>query len=629
MTKKQKRMLTRIASSALMTLALAIVGSIRGLGRELGLVLHLVPYAVIGYDIVVKAAKGIFNRQIFDENFLMAVATIGAFVLGFIGDGDYTEAVAVMLFYQIGELFQSVAVGKSRKNISELMDIRPDTANVEEGGELSEVDAYEVGIGSITVVRPGERVAIDGVIVEGESSVDTSVLSGESVPRSVRVGDTVLSGSINMTGLLKIRTTKEFGESTASKILDLVENASSRKSRSEAFISRFAKVYTPAVCLSALLLALIPPAVNALVLHSDAEIGVWVYRALSFLVASCPCALVISIPLSFFGGIGGASREGILIKGSNYLEALAKTKTVVFDKTGTLTRGSFDVTEINGVALDAEEMIEYAAHAESSSTHPVARSIIKAFDGEVDRDRVRSVSERGGKGVVATVDGKEVAVGNDGLMHELGVAYSELERIGTIVHVAIDRAYAGYAVISDAIKPEAKEAIEALRTEGVDKAVMLSGDSRAVAESVASELSLDGVMGELLPGDKVDAVERLLDEKPRGSTLVFVGDGINDAPVLSRADVGIAMGAIGSDAAIEAADVVLMDDDPRKLAKAIKIARKCIGIVYTNIAFAIAVKIIALVLVAFGTVGMWMAIFADAGVMILAVLNAMRSLRNK
>lgn len=622
-------MLARIASAALMTLALAIVGSIRGLGRELGLVLHLVPYAVIGYDIVVKAAKGIFNRQIFDENFLMAVATIGAFVLGFIGDGDYTEAVAVMLFYQIGELFQSVAVGKSRKNISELMDIRPDTANVEEGGELSEVDAYEVGIGSITVVRPGERVAIDGVIVEGESSVDTSALSGESVPRSVRVGDTVLSGSINMTGLLKIRTTKEFGESTASKILDLVENASARKSRSEAFISRFAKVYTPAVCLSALLLALIPPAVNALILHSDAEIGVWVYRALSFLVASCPCALVISIPLSFFGGIGGASREGILIKGSNYLEALAKTKTVVFDKTGTLTRGSFDVTEINGVALDAEEMIEYAAHAESASTHPVARSIIKAFDGEVDRDRVRSVSERGGKGVVAMVDGKEVAVGNDGLMRELGVAYSEIERIGTIVHVAIDRAYAGYAVISDAIKTEAKEAIEALRTAGVYKTVMLSGDSRTVAESVASVLSLDGALGELLPGDKVDAVERLLDEKPRGSTLVFVGDGINDAPVLSRADVGIAMGAIGSDAAIEAADVVLMDDDPRKLAKAIKIARKCIGIVYTNIAFAIAVKIIALVLVAFGAVGMWMAIFADAGVMILAVLNAMRSLRNK
>ena len=608
-----------------MTLALAFFDT----GKILGLVLHLIPYAVIGYDIILKAARGIFNRQIFDENFLMAVATLGAFVLGFIGEGDYTEAVAVMLFYQIGELFQSVAVGKSRKSISALMDIRPDTANVELDGEVSEVSADEVEIGSVTVVRPGERVAIDGVIIDGFSSIDTSALSGESVPRSVRVGDTVLSGSINMTGLLKIKTTKDFGESTASKILDLVENASARKSRSEAFISRFARVYTPTVCIAALALALLPPAVNAIILQGEANFGVWVYRALSFLVASCPCALVISIPLSFFGGIGGASREGILIKGSNYLEALAKTKTVVFDKTGTLTRGTFDVTEINAASIDPEDLIEYAALAECASTHPIAASLVRAYGSTPDRSRIGAVTEKSGLGLVAMVDGKEIAVGNGRLLDSLGIAYTEVERTGTVVYVAIDGVCAGYAVISDAIKPEAKSAIESLSAANGCKTVMLSGDHPSIARAVAKELSIDEAHGGLLPADKVDLVERLLSEKPRGSTLVFVGDGINDAPVLSRADVGIAMGAIGSDAAIEAADVVLMDDDPRKLSRAIRIAKKCIGIVYTNIAFAIAVKILALVLVAFGAVGMWMAIFADAGVMILAVLNAMRCLKNK
>ena len=625
MTKKQKRMLWRIVAAALMTLALAFFDT----GKILGLVLHLIPYAVIGYDIILKAARGIFNRQIFDENFLMAVATLGAFVLGFIGEGDYTEAVAVMLFYQIGELFQSVAVGKSRKSISALMDIRPDTANVELDGEVSEVSADEVEIGSVTVVRPGERVAIDGVIIDGFSSIDTSALSGESVPRSVRVGDTVLSGSINMTGLLKIKTTKDFGESTASKILDLVENASARKSRSEAFISRFARVYTPTVCIAALALALLPPAVNAIILQGEANFGVWVYRALSFLVASCPCALVISIPLSFFGGIGGASREGILIKGSNYLEALAKTKTVVFDKTGTLTRGTFDVTEINAASIDPEDLIEYAALAECASTHPIAASLVRAYGSTPDRSRIGAITEKSGLGIVATVDGKEIAVGNGRLLDSLGIAYTEVERTGTVVYVAIDGVCAGYAVISDAIKPEAKSAIESLSAANGCKTVMLSGDHPSIARAVAKELSIDEAHGGLLPADKVDLVERLLSEKPRGSTLVFVGDGINDAPVLSRADVGIAMGAIGSDAAIEAADVVLMDDDPRKLSRAIRIAKKCIGIVYTNIAFAIAVKILALVLVAFGAVGMWMAIFADAGVMILAVLNAMRCLKNK
>ena len=625
MTKKQKRMLWRIVAAALMTLALAFFDT----GKILGLVLHLIPYAVIGYDIILKAARGIFNRQIFDENFLMAVATLGAFVLGFIGEGDYTEAVAVMLFYQIGELFQSVAVGKSRKSISALMDIRPDTANVELDGEISEVSADEVEIGSVTVVRPGERVAIDGVIIDGFSSIDTSALSGESVPRSVRVGDTVLSGSINMTGLLKIKTTKDFGESTASKILDLVENASARKSRSEAFISRFVRVYTPAVCIAALALALLPPAVNAIILQGEANFGVWVYRALSFLVASCPCSLVISIPLSFFGGIGGASREGILIKGSNYLEALAKTKTVVFDKTGTLTRGTFDVTEINAASIDPEDLIEYAALAECASTHPIAASLVRAYGSTPDRSRIGAITEKSGLGIVATVDGKEIAVGNGRLLDSLGIAYTEVERTGTVVYVAIDGVCAGYAVISDAIKPEAKSAIESLSAANGCKTVMLSGDHPSIARAVAKELSIDEAHGGLLPADKVDLVERLLSEKPRGSTLVFVGDGINDAPVLSRADVGIAMGAIGSDAAIEAADVVLMDDDPRKLSRAIRIAKKCIGIVYTNIAFAIAVKILALVLVAFGAVGMWMAIFADAGVMILAVLNAMRCLKNK
>ena len=625
MTRKQKRMLVRIALSSLMTLALLIVDT----GRELGLILHLIPYAVIGYDIVIKAARGIFNRQVFDENFLMAVATIGAFVLGFVGGGDYTEAVAVMLFYQIGELFQSIAVGKSRRSIAELMDIRPDVATVELDGELVEMAADEVAVGSVTVVRAGERIAIDGVIVEGESSLDMSALSGESVPRDVGLGDAVLSGSVNMTGLLKIKTVKEFGESTASKILDLVENASARKSRSEAFISRFARVYTPAVCLAALALASVPPLVNVLVLNADASLSVWIYRALSFLVASCPCALVISIPLSFFGGIGGASRNGILIKGSNYLEALAKTRTVVFDKTGTLTRGVFEVTKINSCLLDEATLLDYAAHAESASTHPIAQSIIKEYGRQPYRKRVGLVREKSGCGVIASIDGKEIAVGNKRLMESLCVDACEVDATGTVVFVAVDGEFAGYVVISDVIKDESRGAVESLRAIGVDKAVILSGDSRAVAEAVARELSLDGAFGELLPDGKVEAVEGLLDKKPRGSTLVFVGDGINDAPVLSRADVGIAMGAIGSDAAIEAADVVIMDDDVRKLARAIRIAKKCMNIVYTNIAFAIAVKILALILVAFGAVGMWMAIFADAGVMILAVLNAMRSLRNK
>lgn len=624
MTRKQKRMLFRIALSAVMTLALAFVDT----RRELGLVLHLVPYAVIGYDIVIKAIRGIFNRQIFDENFLMAVATICAFVLGFVGNGDYTETVAVMLFYQIGELFQSIAVGKSRRSIAELMDIRPDTAMVEAEGEIIETAADEVPVGSLTVVRAGERIAIDGVIVEGESSLDMSALSGESVPREVSVGDCVLSGSVNMAGLLKIKTTKEFGESTASKILDLVENASSRKSRSEAFISRFARIYTPAVCLAALILAVLPPLVNALILGGEAMLSVWIYRALSFLVASCPCALVISIPLSFFGGIGGASRDGILVKGSNYLEALARTRTVVFDKTGTLTRGVFEVTEIKATLFDEAALLDYAAHAESTSTHPIAQSILKEYGSRPDSKRVGLVREKSGCGVIASVDGKSVAIGNRRLMESINAEARYVDAPGTVVFVAVDGEFAGHIVISDTIKDESREAVNSLHSMGVSETVMLTGDGRSSAEAVGKALAIDKVRWGLLPSDKVDEVERLLDEKPRGSTLVFVGDGINDAPVLSRADVGIAMGAIGSDAAIEAADVVIMDDDLTKLSRAIMIARKCMNIVYTNIAFAIAVKILALVLVAFGAVGMWMAIFADAGVMILAVLNAMRSLRN-
>lgn len=615
-------MLLRIIAAAVMTVALSFIDT----DKTLGLLLYLIPYLVIGYDIMIKAARGIFNRQIFDENFLMAVATVGAFALGYVRDGDYAEAVAVMLFYQIGELCTSCAVGKSRKSIAELMDIRPDTAFVEEAGELVEMAADEIAVGSITVVRAGERIAIDGVIADGKSSIDMSALSGESAPKEVTIGDTVLSGSINMTGLLKIRTTKEFGESTASKILDLVENASAKKSRSEAFISRFARVYTPIVCISALALALIPPVVNAFILNSEASVGVWIYRALSFLVASCPCALVISIPLSFFGGIGGASRQGILIKGSNYLEALARTRTVVFDKTGTLTRGAFEVAEVMGTALDPKSLLYYAAHAEAASTHPIAQSIVRAYGKEPDRKLIGAIRESGGHGVIVSVDGKEVAVGNLRLMRSLKITVDPTDIHGTVVYVAIEQKYAGYIVIRDAIKPESKQAIESLSMLGVAKTVMLSGDSRAVAESVATELGIGEALGELLPSDKVDAVERLLERKPSGSTLAFVGDGINDAPVLSRADIGIAMGAIGSDAAIEAADVVLMDDDPRKLATAIRIAKKCMNIVYTNIAFAIAVKLVALILVAFGAVGMWMAIFADAGVMILAVLNAMRCL---
>ena len=582
--------------------------------------LFMIPYLIIGYDILKKAFKGIRNKQVFDENFLMAVATIGAILLG-----DYTEGTAVMLFYQIGELFQSYAVGRSRRNISELMDIRPDYANVENNGELEQVDPDEVAIGTIIVVQPGEKVPIDGVITEGTSTLNTSALTGESLPRSAKVGDEVISGCINMTGLLKIRTTKEFGESTVSKILELVENSSSRKSKSENFISKFAKYYTPAVCYGALALALLPPIV-LLIMGKPAMWGDWIYRALTFLVISCPCALVISIPLSFFAGIGGASNQGVLVKGSNYLETLAQTKYVVFDKTGTMTQGVFEVSGIHHNEMSDEKLLEYAALAECSSSHPISKSLQKAYGKPVDRNRVTDIEEISGNGVIAKVDGVSVAVGNAKLMKKLGIAYQECHHVGTVVHMAVDGRYAGHILISDIIKPHAKEAIAELKKAGISRTVMLTGDSKRVADQVAAELGIDEVYSELLPADKVTKVEELLDKKTAKEKLAFVGDGINDAPVLSRADIGIAMGALGSDAAIEAADIVLMDDDPLKISKAIKIARKCIRIVYENIYFAIGIKVLCLILGAIGIVNMWMAIFADVGVMIIAVLNAIRAL---
>ena len=624
MNKKQKKMLTRIVIAAAMLIMLHFL-PVTGLVR---LALYLVAYWVIGYDILRKAWKGILNGRVFDENFLMAVATVGAFGLAiYEKSGDYTEAISVMLFYQIGELFQSYAVGKSRKNISALMDIRPDYANIERDGKLEKVDPDEVEIGSTIIVQPGEKVPIDGVMLTGASSLNTSALTGESLPRDVKPGDEIISGCINMTGVLTIRTTKEFGESTVSKILELVEDSSSHKSRSEDFISKFARVYTPAVCYGALALAVLPPLVRLLFMGQAAQWGEWIYRALTFLVISCPCALVISIPLSFFAGIGGASKEGVLIKGSNYLETLSEVKTVVFDKTGTLTQGVFEVTGVHHNKMEEERLLEYAALAECASSHPISKSLQKAYGREIDRDRVSDIQELSGKGIRAKVDGHDVAVGNTKLMAALGVEYRDCHRVGTIIHMAIDGEYAGHIVISDIVKPNSKAAIAALKRAGVEKTVMLTGDAKRVADQVASELGIDRVCSELLPADKVKKVEELLAEKGGKAKLAFVGDGINDAPVLTRADIGIAMGAMGSDAAIEAADVVLMDDDPMKIAKAIKISRKCIGIVYQNIIFALVVKFGCLALGAFGIANMWAAIFADVGVMILAVLNAIRALR--
>ena len=623
MNRKQKKMLLRILASAVLLVALHFV-PVTGWAR---FICYMVPYLVIGYDILIKAGTGIAHRQVTDENFLMAVATVGAIALAlYERSGDYTEAIAVMLFYQVGEWFQSYAVGKSRRNISELMDIRPDYANVESDGKLEHVDPDEVEIGTIIVVQPGEKVPIDGVIVEGESSLNTSALTGESLPRDAKAGDEIISGCINMTGVLKIRTTKEFGESTVSKILDLVENASSRKSRSEAFISRFARIYTPAVCLGALALAIIPPLVRIAFLGLGGEWETWIYRALTFLVASCPCALVISIPLSFFAGIGGASNAGVLVKGSNYLETLSQTRIVVFDKTGTLTKGVFEVNGIHHSPYSDKQLVEYAALAESASSNPISKSLQTAYGGEIDRSRVSDIREISGQGVTAIVDGHRVAAGNDKLMDAEGVNHIECHSVGTIIHMAIDGEYAGHIVISDVIKPDAREAVAALKKCGVRETVMLTGDAEKVAKSVAASLGIDRVYSELLPGDKVDKVEELIKSKGDKSKLAFVGDGINDAPVLSRADIGIAMGAMGSDAAIEAADVVLMDDDPMKISKAIKISRKCLCIVYENIVFAIGIKLACLLLVAIGSANMWLAIFADVGVMILAVLNAIRAL---
>ena len=617
MTKKQKKMLYRILISAGMVLVWNLI-PVTGILR---LLLFLAAYLVIGCDILKKAGKGIRNRRVFDENFLMAVATIGAFVLAvYDRSGDYNEAIAVMLFYQVGELFQSYAVGKSRKNISALMDIRPDYANIEQDGALVQVDPDEVEKGTVIIVQPGEKIPIDGIVLEGASSLNTSALTGESLPRDAKEGDEVISGCINMTGVLKIQTTKEFGESTVSKILELVENSSSRKSKSEAFISRFARVYTPAVCYGALALALIPPVINMVFFAASPQWNVWVYRALTFLVISCPCALVISIPLSFFAGLGGASREGILIKGSNYLETLSKTKYVVFDKTGTLTEG------VHHNKLEEEHLLQYAALAECASSHPISKSLQRACKIPLDRSRVTDIQEISGQGILATVDGIRVAAGNDRLMKSMGVEYRECHCAGTIIHMALDGEYAGHIVISDVVKPHAKEAISRLKASGVSRTVMLTGDRKQVAEQVASQLGIDEVYSGLLPDDKVSRVEKLLEEKPDRARLAFVGDGINDAPVLSRADIGIAMGAMGSDAAIEAADVVLMDDDPMQIAKAIRISRKCLGIVYQNIVFALVIKFGCLALGAVGAANMWFAIFADVGVMILAVLNAIRAL---
>ena len=623
MTKKQKRMLSRILITAVMLAALyflPVTGWLR-------LALYLAAYLVIGYDILKKAGQGILNGRVFDENFLMAVATVGAFALAiYEKSGDYNEAIAVMLFYQIGELFQSYAVGKSRKNISALMDIRPDYANVERDGQLVQVDPDEVAVGTVIVVQPGEKVPIDGVVVEGSSTLNTSALTGESLPRDAREGDEIISGCINMTGLLKIRTTKEFGESTVSKILELVENSSSRKSRSEDFIAKFARVYTPVVCYSALALAVLPPVIR-LVGGMDGQWEQWIYRALTFLVTSCPCALVVSIPLSFFAGIGGASKEGVLIKGSNYLETLSKVKTVVFDKTGTLTKGVFEVTAVHHSDMDESKLLEYAALAECASSHPISRSLQKAYGKAIDRSRVTDIQEISGHGVTACVDGHTVAAGNSKLMTQLNIPYHDCRSVGTIIHMAVDGQYAGHIVISDVVKPHAREALAQLHKAGVSRTVMLTGDAKKVAEAVAAELGVDEVHSELLPGDKVVQVETLLAQQRGKEKLAFVGDGINDAPVLSRADIGIAMGAMGSDAAIEAADIVLMDDDPAKISKAIRISRKCIGIVYQNIVFALAVKFACLALVAVGVADMWAAIFADVGVMVLAVLNAVRALR--
>ncbi len=623
MNRKQKKMLARILTAAAMLIALKLI-PVTGV---LQLALYLVAYLVIGYDILKKAWRGILNRQVFDENFLMAVATVGAFALAIVSrSGDYVEAIAVMLFYQIGELFQSYAVGKSRRNISALMDIRPDYANIERDGQLEKVDPDEVEIGSVIVVQPGEKVPLDGVILSGASSLNTSALTGESLPRDAKAGDEVISGCINMTGVLRIQTTKAFGESTVSKILELVEDSSSHKSKSENFISKFARVYTPAVCYSALALAVLPPVVRLMLGH-PAQWGDWVYRALTFLVISCPCALVISIPLSFFAGIGGASKEGVLIKGSNYLETLSQVKTVVFDKTGTLTQGVFEVSGVHHSEMENEKLLEYAALAECASSHPISKSLQRAYGKAIDRDRVRDIQEISGKGVSAVVDGHAVLAGNDKLMALRGIPFIGCHSVGTIIHIAIDGQYAGHIVISDVVKPHAKEAIERLKHAGVEKTVMLTGDSRRVADQVAGALGVDEVHSELLPADKVAQVETLLADKGGKDKLAFVGDGINDAPVLSRADIGIAMGAMGSDAAIEAADVVLMDDDPLKIAKAIRISRKCIGIVYQNIVFALAVKFACLALGALGLANMWAAIFADVGVMVLAVLNAIRALR--
>ena len=623
MNRKQKKMLARILTAAAMLIALKLI-PVTGV---LQLALYLVAYLVIGYDILKKAWRGILNRQVFDENFLMAVATVGAFALAIVSrSGDYVEAIAVMLFYQIGELFQSYAVGKSRRNISALMDIRPDYANIERDGQLEKVDPDEVEIGSVIVVQPGEKVPLDGVILSGASSLNTSALTGESLPRDAKAGDEIISGCINMTGVLRIQTTKAFGESTVSKILELVEDSSSHKSKSENFISKFARVYTPAVCYGALALAVLPPVVRLMLGH-PAQWGEWVYRALTFLVISCPCALVISIPLSFFAGIGGASKEGVLIKGSNYLETLSKVKTVVFDKTGTLTQGVFEVSGVHHSEMENEKLLEYAALAECASSHPISKSLQRAYGKAIDRDRVRDIQEISGKGVSAVVDGHAVLAGNDKLMALRGIPFIGCHSVGTIIHIAIDGQYAGHIVISDVVKPHAKEAIERLKHAGVEKTVMLTGDSRRVADQVAGALGVDEVHSELLPADKVAQVEKLLAGKGGKDKLAFVGDGINDAPVLSRADIGIAMGAMGSDAAIEAADVVLMDDDPLKIAKAIRISRKCIGIVYQNIVFALAVKFACLALGALGLANMWAAIFADVGVMVLAVLNAIRALR--
>ena len=623
MSRKQKKMLIRILTAAVMLIVLSVI-PVKGLAR---FVLYMIPYLVIGYDILWKAVNGVKNRQVFDESFLMAVATVGAVALAvYEKSGDYTEAIAVMLFYQIGELFQSYAVGKSRRNISEHMDIRPDYANIEKDGKLERVDPDEVGIGTVIIVQPGEKVPIDGVIVEGTSTLNTSALTGESLPRDAKAGDEIISGCINMTGLLKVRTTKEFGESTVSKILDLVENASSRKSRSEEFISKFARIYTPAVCYGALALAFLPPVVRMAALGLSPDWETWIYRALTFLVISCPCALVISIPLSFFAGIGGASKAGILVKGSNYLETLSRTKTVVFDKTGTLTQGVFEVNGIHHSPMENEKLIEYAALVESASSHPISRSLQRAYGKPVDRSRVQDIREISGKGVAGKVDGVEIAAGNDKLMDSLGIPYIGCHSAGTIIHMAVNGTYAGHIVISDAVKPHAREAVQALKAAGVEKTVMLTGDGQKAADQVARELGIDQVYSGLLPAGKVEKVEELLQSHSPASKLAFVGDGINDAPVLGRADIGIAMGAMGSDAAIEAADVVLMDDDPLQVAKAIRISRKCLRIVYQNIIFAIGVKGICLILGALGIASMWLAIFADVGVMILAVLNAIRAL---